>query len=121
MVGIASGNRHSAGADQPAAGRSRERPFGTISKMAEGLVLPAVRGHAPARFATVFGRWLRPQGAAPAADGVWPELVGLPVVQFDFVPHRRAGHRTGPQGAGRHGGRCPHSGPGDDKRRPRGP
>ena len=30
-------------------------------------------------------------------------------------------HRTGPQGPGRHGGRCPHSGPGDDKCRPRRP
>ena len=113
--------RHPAGADQPAAGRSGKRPVGTVGKMAEGLVLPSVRGHAPTRLAACLADGCGHKEPLLPLMAFGPSLSACPSCSAAVVPDRRSSHRTGPQGAGGHGGRCPHSGPGDDKRRPRWP
>ena len=61
-------------------------PSRTLGTLAEGVVLPPVRGDAPGVVASLPGRWLRPQGAAPAADRLRARLVGVPVVQHAVVP-----------------------------------
>ncbi len=48
-------NRHPAGLDQPAAGRSGRRAYDQVVSMAEGMVLPPVRGDAPGSCAPLSG------------------------------------------------------------------
>ena len=96
LVHVARGDRHPAGPDQPAAGGSRRRADRPVRPLAEGVVLPPVRGDAPGAVAPLPGRWLRPQGAAAAADRLRARAVGLPVVQLALVPDRRAGRSNRP-------------------------